>query len=140
MRSKTPLVLMEQLMMLLVFALASALCVQVFVLSDQTSRAGELRSRALLEAQNAAEQVKSCRGDWEAAADRCGGTWNGLMLGWSLDEEWQPSGETAAYHVLVSPVESDAALLGAAEVTVYDGEGQVLASLPVAWQEEAQDG
>lgn len=34
MRSKAPLVLMEQLVMVLVFALAAALCVQVFVLSD----------------------------------------------------------------------------------------------------------
>ena len=54
MRSKAPLALMEQLVMVLVFALAAALCVQVFVLSYQTSRRNEARDRAVLEAQNAA--------------------------------------------------------------------------------------
>ena len=34
MRSKTPLALMEQMVMVLVFALAAALCLQVFVVSD----------------------------------------------------------------------------------------------------------
>ena len=58
-RSKTPLALMEQMVMVLVFALAAALCVQVFVLSDRTSRYGEARDRALLEAQSAAEALKS---------------------------------------------------------------------------------
>lgn len=43
MRSKAPLALMEQLVMVLVFALAAALCVQVFVLSGQTSRWNESR-------------------------------------------------------------------------------------------------
>ena len=35
MRSKSPLALMEQVVMVLVFALAAALCIQVFVFSDQ---------------------------------------------------------------------------------------------------------
>ena len=73
MRSKAPLVLMEQLVMVLVFALAAALCVQVFVLSDQTSRSYEARDRAVVAAQNAAEQLKGCGGDYAAAAERCGG-------------------------------------------------------------------
>ena len=60
MRSKAPLVLMEQLVMVLVFALAAALCVQVFVLSDQTSRSHEARDRAVVAAQNAAENLKGC--------------------------------------------------------------------------------
>ena len=63
MRSKAPLVLMEQLVMVLVFALAAALCVQVFVLSDQTSRNYAARDRAAVAAQNAAEQLKGCGGD-----------------------------------------------------------------------------
>ena len=58
MRSKAPLALMEQLVMVLVFALAAALCVQVFVLSSRTSRWNESRDRAVVEAQNAAELLK----------------------------------------------------------------------------------
>ena len=37
MRSKAPLLLMEQMVMLLVFALAAALCLQAFVKSDGLS-------------------------------------------------------------------------------------------------------
>ena len=59
MRSKAPLTLMEQVLMILVFALAAALCVQVFVFSGQSSRRNEARDRAVLEAQNAAETLKS---------------------------------------------------------------------------------
>ena len=39
MRSKAPLVMMEQMVMLLVFALAAALCLQAFVRSDEIGRA-----------------------------------------------------------------------------------------------------
>ena len=38
MRSKAPLAMMEQMVMLLVFALAAALCLQAFVKSDQMSK------------------------------------------------------------------------------------------------------
>ena len=61
MRNKAPLALMEQLVMLLVFALAAALCLQVFVLSDQLSRRCEERDRVVVVAQNAAEIMKSCK-------------------------------------------------------------------------------
>jgi hypothetical protein len=142
MRSKAPLALMEQLVMILVFALAAALCVQVFVLADQTSRRHEEQDRALIEAQNAAEMLKCVHGDFEEAARRYGGTWNGLMWGWSLDETWTAAdGESPlAYHVLVTPGESDVPLLGTAEIAVYTAEGEILAALPVAWQESAAGG
>ena len=61
MRSKSPLALMEQLVMVLVFALAAALCVQAFVLADGRSQQTVDRDHALLEAQNVAETLKSCR-------------------------------------------------------------------------------
>ena len=72
MRSKAPLALMEQLVMVLVFALAAALCVQAFVLSDQTSRRNEARDRAVLEAQNAAEELKSVHGDFQQMTELYG--------------------------------------------------------------------
>lgn len=138
MRSKAPLALMEQLVMVLVFALAAALCVQVFVLSDRTSRRNEARDRAVLTAQNAAEEVKSVRGDFALAADLYGGTWNGQLWGRSYDADWARDGDD--YHVLVTPADSGDALLGAAEVTVYTAEGDLLFTLPVAWQEVADHG
>ena len=59
MRSKSPLALMEQVVMVLVFALAAALCLRVFVFSDQASERNEAVDRAVLEVQNAAETLKS---------------------------------------------------------------------------------
>ena len=134
MRSKAPLALMEQLVMLLVFALAATLCVQAFVLADRTSRQYDARDRAVLEAQNAAETLKSVRGDFSQAAALCGGSFDGQLLGWSRDENWEQDGP-AAYHILVFPADTEQALLGGAQVTVYTAEGELLFSLPVAWQE-----
>ena len=47
MRSKAPLLLMEQMVMLAVFALAAALCLQAFVKSDGLSGDSQDRDRAV---------------------------------------------------------------------------------------------
>ena len=64
MRSKAPLVLIEQMVMLLVFALASALCLQAFVKSDAISVRSEEKGRAAIAAQNAAEVIRHKGGDY----------------------------------------------------------------------------
>ncbi|WP_295586490.1 hypothetical protein [uncultured Oscillibacter sp.] len=137
MRSRAPLVLMEQLVMVLVFALAAALCVQVFAFSDRASRHYADQDRAVAAAQNAAEVLKGCGGDFAEAAGQYGGDWNGAVWGISYDGDWQPCQEQsrAAYHVLVTPAESDQPLLGCAQAAVYTASGEMLFSIPVAWQE-----
>ena len=133
--------LMEQLVMVLVFALAAALCVQVFVLSDQTSRRNEARDRAVLEAQNTAEELKSLRGDLARAAGLYGGAFDGQTWSRSYGADWtQEDGGDAAYRILSTPADSGDPLLGRAEVTVYTAEGDPLVSLPVAWQEVTDHG
>ena len=67
MKSKAPLSLMEQMVMLLVFALAAALCLQAFVKSDRISRESEARDRAALLCQSVAEAVRHNGGDLGAA-------------------------------------------------------------------------
>ena len=134
MRSKAPLALMEQLVMVLVFALAAALCVQAFALSSQLSRRNEAQDRGLLEAQNAAETLKSLHGDCAQAAKSYGGDWDGSVWTLSLDENWQPCTENAAYRVQITPEDSGDTLLGTATVTVQNADGDTLATLPVAWQ------
>lgn len=139
MRSKAPSVLIEQLVMVLVFALAATLCVQVFVLSDRMSRRSEARDRAVLQAQNAAETLKSCGGDTAAAAGRLGGQCSGDQWELAYDEAWQPaaSPEQAAYYLCVTPQDSGEPLLGMAEITVRTAAGQELYTLSAAWQEGA---
>ena len=63
MKSRAPLALMEQMVMLLVFALAAALCLQAFVRSDNISRQSEARDRAAMLVQSAAEAIQSYGGD-----------------------------------------------------------------------------
>ena len=141
MRSKAPLAMMEQLVMVLVFALAAALCLQVFVLSDKTSRRNEARDRAVLEAQNTAEELKSLRGDFAQAAELYGGAFDGQTWGRSYDADWErEDGSEAAYHILATRTDSGDPLLGCAEVTVFTAEGDLLFSLPVAWQEVTDRG
>ena len=67
MKSKIPLILMEQMVMLLVFALAAALCLQAFVKSDQMSGRSHDRDRAVTLVQEMAETVRHCGGVEEAA-------------------------------------------------------------------------
>lgn len=141
MRSKAPLAMMEQLVMVLVFALAAALCLQVFVLSDKTSRRNEARDRAVLEAQNTAEELKSLRGDFARAADLHGGTFDGQTWDKSYNADWeQEDGGDAVYRILAVCADSGDPLLGCAEVTIYTAEGELLFSLPVAWQEVTDHG
>lgn len=58
MKSKATLFLMEQLVMLLVFALAAALCLNVFARANEISLQTARRDEAVTIAQNAAEMLK----------------------------------------------------------------------------------
>lgn len=136
MRSRTPLVLMEQLVMVMVFALAAVLCLQVFVLSDRMSRRCEERDRAVTEVQNAAEILKSYRGNLEECARILEGTGRDGQLCLSYDTEWnQVSSERAAYQVLITPLKTEDLLLGTVKVSAQTMEGETLFQVSVSWQE-----
>lgn len=69
MRNRGSLMLMEMLLMMLVFAMAAAFCIQIFIkANDISTRIGE-RDRAVFLAQNAAEVLKDCGGDMDKAED-----------------------------------------------------------------------
>lgn len=126
MKGKTSLVLLEQVVMILVFALAAALCLQAFALSDRISAESELRGRAMLQVQNTAEIVKDCAGDRQCAAEKLQGAWDGESL-------------VCASHDLTIRVvwqETDTEYLGAAEITAERMDGAVLAQVLTAWQED----
>lgn len=126
MKSKASVLLMEQLVMILVFALAAVLCLQVFVYADWTSREMEIRDRAVALAQNGAEILKTC-GNLEEAAELLGGTVREGAL-------------TAAREALTLKICRTATTvpgLARAEVRVADGE-DIIFTLTVAWQEVAE--
>lgn len=125
MKSKSPLMLMEQVLMVLVFALAAAFCLQAFSLSEQLSLDSRQRSDAALLAQNAVETLKGCDGDFEEAAALLGGSWDGKC--WRYEKD--------SLQLTVTPVDSGISGLGRAEAAVTSQDGEALFSLPAAWQE-----
>lgn len=124
MKNRASLVLMEQLVMILVFALAAALCLQAFAGADQISRETARRDQAVVLAQNGAETLKACGGDLEEAAKLLGGVIGEDSLTAQCDE-W-------ILNIELLPTEVPG--LGQAQVSVMDG-GQVLFSLNIGWQE-----
>ena len=137
MKNKAPLALMEQLVMVLVFALAATVCVQVFVFSDRMSRRNEQIDRAMLAAQNVAEIAKYTAGDWEQAVQILGGTWEDTTWRLSYSRDGQPArdDENSDFFISVSCMDSGQPLLGMAQVKAQTREEKELFSFPVAWQE-----
>lgn len=139
MRSKAPLALIEQAVMLMVFALAAVLCLKAFVWADLRSAANAEEDRALLQAQSAAETLKSCRGDCPAAIEIMGGTWDETCWSIRYDENWNQTDEAAAYLLLATLLNTEEEYLGGAQVEVLKGETS-LALLTVNWQEVDKHG
>ncbi len=147
MKSKAPLALMEQMVMLLVFALAAALCLQAFVLSDKLSRREEARGRAVQVCQSAAEAIRHSGGPWEEAlsggAETLGAEYSEGLLQQTYNRDWEPVTGTAwaqadpAYRLTAVAEESGQPGLGLAQVSVYDiEEEELLFQLAVAWQND----
>lgn len=147
MRSKAPLAMMEQMVMLLVFALAAALCLQAFVKSDQMSKRMEAQDRAATLCQSAAEAIRSTRGDFERAAERLDAMAEQDSLTLFYDENWKaavpesPNVYPMGYTLGACRVESGVPGLGKAEVWVQeDQSGEELFRLETAWQEVSAHG
>ena len=135
MRSRAPLALMEQAVMVLVFALAAALCLRAFVLADGISRQVEATDRAVLWAESAADTLKAWNGDLAQAAAELGGNLDGQRWTISLDENWQETAVEPTYTLTAQPIQSGQPLLGRAQIDVAEKNGESLFSLEVCWQE-----
>ena len=117
MKNRTSLVLMEQLVMVLVFALSAALCLNVFVKADEISRTIAYRDEAVLIAQNAAEILKATSGDADRAAEMV-----------------MPAAEAMGFSLEIEKTDSGLPLLGRAEIRVLL-ENKELFVLHTGWQE-----
>lgn len=140
MKNKTPLPLMEQLIMILVFALSAALCLQDFALADHLSRQQKSREKAVVIAQNIAETLKAFSGDYASAFEQTGGVWDGSDWNIYYDESGRPlpSVEDSVFLTQVTPLESGNPLLGSAHIHVhYDQE--ILFEITISWQEVNTD-
>ena len=148
MRSKAPLALMEQAVMVLVFALAAVLCLRVFVWSDRTSEIGAATDMAVLKAQSAAEIIKNKGKSGQSEEDvlkavstRLGGTYSDadakLTVGY--DADWQPAeGEDVRYVLIASKDGEGSGALGSVHIEVTENtQGETLFEITAAWQKEA---
>lgn len=139
MKRKAPLSLMELMVMILVFALASALCLQAFVKSDRLSRDSEARDRAAVACQSVAEVLRHTGGDFREAAKLLEAKSDGddsLML--DYDKDWAPAEDTMRYTVGASRVGTVLPGLGKATVWCRDEETDAeLFRIEISWQKEA---
>lgn len=120
MKHRASLVLMEQLVMILIFALAAGVCLQLFAAADGVARETEQLDRAVVLAQNGAEAVKTCGGDLAAAEALLGAGEDDLLLE-------------------MTNRDSGVAGLGKTQVEVTQiSTGEILFSLTVFWQEVGQ--
>lgn len=140
-KSRAPLVLMEQVIMVLVFAMAAAFCVQAFALSGKTSRALEKRDHAMNVSQTLAETVKACEGDLKQVQNVLGGEIQKDGIALFYDADWEPVPEKGAAVYQAAFVEEEKQqFCRKGQVTVEECEsGKELYSLPAAWQEGRTD-
>ena len=136
MKSKAPLVMMEQIVMVLIFALAAALCLQTFVLSGKISKSTEEINRASIEAQNAAETLKALGPDRYLKETEATSFEEGFRI--VFDEAWNHVSEpvNAEYYLDICPANCDSDFFWKAEVVVTKKDGTELFRLPVAGQTE----
>lgn len=147
MKSKAPLTMIEQMVMLLVFALAAALCLQAFVKSDDMSRHSEARDRASVLCQNAAEAIRHNGGDLAAALEQVAGAAPSQRDGFGFfipyDEDWNVLADdgrpqSSSYTLKAAELDSGTEGLGKASVEAFvwkNGAMESLFSIEVAWQE-----
>lgn len=126
-RSRAPLALMEQIIMILVFALAAAVCLQAFVYADSLSKEGAQEVTAVNHAQEVTECVKSVQGDMDEACRETAGTHiaDGICVDYPDDQMC----------VLLTVTEYGEWLTKAL-VKVQDRDGQTIYSMQTAWQTE----
>ena len=128
MKSKAPLVLMEEVIMVLAFAFAMAVCMKIFVFSYDVSNETKNASVAMFKAQNMAETIIRTGGEiLEEDTEKY----------IYYDEDWKESSVKEDFYMAVVRTEAHEGT-GRAEITVYDGE-EVLFGIPVVWQEVGYD-
>jgi len=128
-KSKAPLALMEQLIMILVFALAAAICIQAFVYADRLSKSGERKEMAFLHMQEVAENCKAKAGNLKQVCDILQGEEieNGIKIGYDDKIE-----------VLLILKETDSEYLQRAELSAYEEGGEKICAMEIAWQKEGK--
>ena len=125
--SKTPLFLMELVIMLLIFSVSAVICLQVFASARNISQDSRRMDAAAAEAQKAAEYWKDSRGDLQKTAHSMGGKLQEDGFCVFYDEEWKTMPDGISDDVQDKTFLLELAADGAAaRIVVYDGKEQIL--------------
>ena len=140
MKNKTSLVLMEQLIMVLVLALAAAICLRMFVLSDRISKEQEAKANAAFLAQNTAEWLKNRGGKFSEMPEGTGWQMEDNTWVQRYDKNWQLIGissempEEVSYELKIYEEITEISGLVRVRIAVID-RAKELFEIPVSWQE-----
>ena len=135
-KSKAPLVLMEQVIMLAVFMVAAAVCTLTFTKAKLLSVHLVDRDRAVTLCQTVAETVKAVDGELLSAAEFLGAVATEEELLLYLDRDWNAvAEEEAVYKLQLICLESTLYLTKSEIIVTTVSDGETLFSLPVSWQE-----
>lgn len=128
-RSKAPLALMEQIIMILVFALTAAVCLQAFVYANTLSKKGENENLAASHVQEVVEYCKMSGGDLDQVCASLSGerTESGLKVSYEEDSM-----------TVYLAVTDSSPWLEKARVYAELEDGQEIFSLETAWQKGGQ--
>jgi hypothetical protein len=131
--SGSEMFLMELLLGIMIFAIAAAICMQVFVTAHRIADDSNNLNRAVVAAQNGAECFKATNGDLAETAELLGGaSVDGDTLSMRFDYEWKPYGESGFGFLLkiVRVSNQDGLVEGA--LSVSDASGNPIFEIPVA--------
>ena len=138
-RSKSTLFLIEQLIVIAVFAICATACIRIVTNAYFFSQDSRDISNALIAAQSGADSVKAFSGDIEKAAKVLGGVTENVGGAAALvvyyDDGWHVSGEDNSSYILrliENRGDTQPQSLFSGELTVKKKSGDELLSIPVA--------
>jgi len=140
-RSKSTLFLIEQLIVIAVFAICAVACISILTSAYFTANDSKATSHAILVAESGAEVFKATGGDFAAVADIMGGfTKQGdsgsAVVAVYYDSSWQVSSEANADYLLNlvvdAPGNANDSTLVTGELSVEKVTGEELVAFSVA--------
>lgn len=135
MKNKAFLSILEQLCMILIFAIACAICLRVFSLANEISKDRDSLDQAVIAAQNAAELLKSNKGDLqECAQELLGNAVENTLTVFYNSKGEAVDNETDSYFSLVATKKtSQHSFAESAQITIIQN-NKTIFELDVVWQ------
>lgn len=136
--SRSSLFLMEMIVAILFFSLASAVCIQLFAKSHTLSKQTVSQNQAIIQAQNLAESYLALEGDFEQIAalfDAADADASTYCLKLYFDNEWAPATTSAALYqaeMLCRPDDGTGLITADITVTELGSSAKEIYSLHVA--------